>query len=76
MLIFWYNVATGDESKISTILYKWIKVLYDKNTFKSPWLDKVKTSLDIIGMHNLFNNMTNVKISWFNYTIELVYNLK
>ena len=33
MLNFWYNVATGDESKISTLLYKWIRTLYDQNTF-------------------------------------------
>ena len=80
MLNFWYNVATGDESKISTILYKWIKVLYDRNTFKSPWLDKVKTSLDVIGMPNLFNNMSNVKKIWFKNTIKLrlnaIYSLK
>ena len=50
MLIFWRNVATGDESKISTILYKWAKVLYDHNRFKSVWLDKIKATLGSIGM--------------------------
>ena len=25
MLNFWYNVATGEENKISSILYKWLK---------------------------------------------------
>ena len=38
VLNFWYNIATGDESKISTILYKWIKVLYDQNNFKSVYM--------------------------------------
>ena len=41
MLNFWCNIATGEESKISTILYKWIKALYDKNIYKSVWLDKI-----------------------------------
>ena len=54
MLNFWHNIATGDESKISTILYKWVKVLYDQNIFKSIWLDKVKAAIDGIGMSNCF----------------------
>ena len=39
MLNFWYNVATGEENKISTVLYKWMKILYDQNSFQSPWSD-------------------------------------
>ena len=35
MLNFWCNVATGEENKISTIIYKWIKTLFDQNVFKS-----------------------------------------
>ena len=35
MLNFWFNIVTGDANKMSTILYKWIKVLHDHNTFKS-----------------------------------------
>ena len=71
MLNFWCNIATGDESKISTILYKWIKILYDQNNFKSAWLDKIKTILDNIGMSSTFNNITNVNKVWFKNTIKL-----
>ena len=71
MLNFWCSIATGDESKISTILYKWIKILYDQNTFKSAWLDKIKTILDNIGMSSTFNNITNVNKIWFKNTIKL-----
>ena len=70
MLNFWCNIATGEESKISTILYKWIKILYDKNTFKSPWLDKIKFLLDSIGMHSSFNNITIANKVWFKNTIK------
>ena len=31
MLNFWCNIATGDESKVSTILYKWAKSFNDQN---------------------------------------------
>ena len=74
MLNFWFNIATGEESKISTILYKWIKVLHDQNTFKSVWLDKVKTSLDSIGMHSFFNNTIDVNKCWFKNTIKTKFN--
>ena len=57
MLNFWFNIATGEESKISTLLYKWVKVLYDKNNFKLPWLDSIKSLLDGIGMHNSCNRV-------------------
>ena len=61
MLNFWFNIATGDENKISTILYKWIKVLYDQNKYKSTWLDKIKTILDSIRMSSTFNNFRRLK---------------
>ena len=29
MMNFWCNLATGDENKISSILYKWVKTLHE-----------------------------------------------
>ena len=57
MLNFWYKIATGEENKISTILYKWIHMLYNQNVYKSPWLHKIKTSLDHMGKSYLFDNV-------------------
>ena len=74
MLNFWYNIATGDESKVSTILYKWAKSLYDQNIFKSVWLDKIKATLGSIGMSNCFDNITNMNNDWFKNTIKLKIN--
>ena len=74
MLNFWCNIATGDENKISTILYKWAKSLYDQNIFKSVWLDKIKATLGSIGMSNCFDNITNMNNNWFKNTIKLKIN--
>ena len=71
MLNFWYNVATGEENKISTVLYKWMKILYDQNSFKSPWLDKIKITLDHLGMSYLFNNVSSVNKDHFKKSIKL-----
>ena len=71
MLNFWYNVATGDESKISTLLYKWIRTLYDQNTFKSDWLKHIKKSLDHMGYSHLFNDIYFVDKNHFKNSIKL-----
>ncbi|CAL4146663.1 unnamed protein product, partial [Meganyctiphanes norvegica] len=71
MMNFWYNIATGVENKVSTILYKWTKVLYDQNKYKSAWIEKVKTTLDITEMPNLFNDTTSVNKSCFKNNIKV-----
>ena len=80
MLNFWFKVATGDENKISTILYKWILELYNQNTYKSPWLHKIKTRLDHMGASNLFTNPAELPGDWFKSHIKLrlndIYNQK
>ena len=69
MLNYWCNIATGEE-KMSSILYKWIKTLYDQNLYVSPWLDKIKNTLDHIGMSYLFNNITNTNRNWFKNSVK------
>ena len=65
MMNFWFQVATGEETKISTILYKWIKILHNKNIYSSVWIEKVETTLEHMGMSSLFDVTTNTKKSWF-----------
>ena len=62
---FWFQVETGEESKISTILYKWIKILHNKNIYSSAWIGKVETTLEHMGMSSLFDVTTNTQKSWF-----------
>ena len=71
MLNFWCNVATGEENKISTIIYKWIKMLYDQNIFKSDWLKEIKGSLDNMGYSYLLNDINFVDKNYFKNSIKL-----
>ena len=50
---------------MSTILYKWIKILHNKNIYSSVWIEKVETTLEHMGMSSLFDVTTNTKKSWF-----------
>ena len=81
MLNFWYKVATGEENRISTILYKWLNTLYNQNIYISPWLHKIKTSLNLMGESNLFDNVRDLPGPiWFKNKIKLrlsdIYNQK
>ena len=71
LLNFLYKVATGDENKISTILYNWLVSLYNQNIYKSPWLEKVKTSLNHMGESYLFDEIGNIPGPiWFKNKIK------
>ena len=71
MLNFWCNVATGEENKISTIIYKWIKTLFDQNVFKSDWLNQIEASLDNMGYSYLLNDINLVNKNQFKNSIKL-----
>merc|ERR1712105_482348 len=55
MMNFWFQVETGEENKISTILYKWIKILHNKNIYNSPWIGKVERTLNHMRMSSLLD---------------------
>ena len=65
MMNFWCNIATGDETKMSSILYKWIKIHHEKNINKSIWVEKVKDTLDNIQMPHILDNITRECKNWF-----------
>ena len=71
MLNFWFGVATGDENKISTMLYKWLHSLYEQNKYKSVWITKIKESLSRINMSSLFNEVSDVNRHWFKSTVKI-----
>ena len=79
MINFWSNIATGEESKFSTILYNWVKILYDqsfqtakndKKPYKSVWVDKIKTTLDNTEMSHLWNGIANEDKAWIKNNIK------
>ena len=71
MVNFWHRLATGNDNKISTLLYKMIKLMYTQNMYLSPWLDKIKKLLDYNGMSNLFEEPGSVNHIWFKEAFKL-----
>ena len=66
VLNFWHNLATGDGNKVSSILYKWVKIQHDQITGPPDdqsmvqqadhgnngllWIKRIKVVLDQINM--------------------------
>lgn len=59
MLNFWLKMITGKSSKISFIIYQKMKYLYDKNDYKSAWMNTVKTTLDQLQLGYLWDTDPN-----------------
>ena len=70
MLNFWRNLATGDENKISSILYQWIKAKSKQNISESQWFFKINTVLGQINMPELLDSITCISKSWFKNTVK------
>ena len=64
MVNFWSNIATGHENKISSILYKWVKVLHERDVKKSIWIEKIEATLANMEMSNIFQDITNDHKTW------------
>ena len=69
MINFWCKIITGKNSKISNIIYRLLKSLYDKEVYKSPWLSKIKEILDNAGLSYLWQSNT-INPYWLKRTIN------
>ena len=50
MINFWYSIKFGKNSKLSHIIFRHLESLFNNNTFKSKWCNKIKTILDNVGL--------------------------
>ena len=87
ILNFWHNLATGDENKVSSILYKWVKIQHDQITGPPDdqsivqqavqgndgllWIKRIKVVLDQINMSDSFHNIADINKSWFKNNIKV-----
>ena len=71
MLGFWSKVCNSrNDSKISVIMFRLLKLLDAKGIYSSPWITKVKDVLNSLGMSNLWLS-SNVNVNWFKAAVSL-----
>ena len=56
MINFWCNLVHSGQDKLSGKVYIIMKILFEENVYQSPWLKKIKITLDSIGMSNLWDS--------------------
>ena len=73
MVNFWCRIVNGSEFKLSNMMYKFLRVLYDQNIYYSPWLSTIKNILNKAGMSFVWNlpNSVNFTFSPNNAIIPL-----
>lgn len=70
MVSYWAKLITGDESKLSVMLYQKLLDLYRRNIFKSKWLTSIQNTLNICGIGNIFLTQDNVNITWLKNHVQ------
>ena len=72
LLIFWHRLVTGDQTKLSNIIYSTQKNLFvTPNEYKSPWLSNIKNILDRCGMTYIWENPNIIENHSFKKAIKL-----
>ena len=72
MIIFWYKIANSKNHKLSNIIYRLTRSLHDKGIYQSPWLVKIKSILDNVGLSYLWNyDLSLVNQSWLKSNLDM-----
>ena len=70
MINFWCNLEHSGQNKLSGMVYNVLKLLYNENVYQSPWIKKIKTLLDMLGMSDLWYTCENTNSTWIKYTVD------
>ena len=68
MLGFWYKLVSGNNCKISVILYKLLMKLHQHKIFSAEWIVKIENTLNECGLPDFWNDNNLVRsISYVNF---------
>ena len=70
MINFWCNLVHSGQDKLSGKVYIIMKILFEENVYQSPWLKKIKMTLDSIGMSNLWDSCETTSREWVKNYVE------
>ena len=70
MINFWCNLVHSGQEKLSGKVYMILKLLNEQNIYQSPWIQKIKGTLDFLGMSNLWNTCETTSREWVKNSVE------
>ena len=72
MLNYWLKIAGDSDNKLTHLMYKLLRNMYDNGTFSSPWLHKIHTLLNSTGMTYLWHMNPNcIDKKWFKNIMKI-----
>ena len=71
LIMYWFKLANTKSSKLSNIMYRLTRTLFDKGIYQSPWLCKVKSILDKTGLSYIWNSDVElINPTWLKSTLK------
>ena len=70
MLNFWIRIIVSKTSKLSHTVYDILKIMFDLEIYRNPWLVKIKNTLDKLGLSYLWFDNQSINPRWFKATIK------
>ena len=71
MVKFWCRLINGDESKISSILYKLLFINFNNYGLESRWLTFIKNIFDNCGLTNVWSSQNYFSSEWIEKCVKL-----
>ena len=69
MINFWIHIIEGKQSKLTNVMFRFMKSLHDTGDFKSKWTLKIKSIIDGCGLTNMWHVHSIVNIKWLKQKI-------
>ena len=70
MVSFWCNLVQSGQYKLSGKVYIILKLLSEQNIYQSPWIKKIRMTLNNLGMSNLWDICENASREWVKNSVE------
>ena len=73
MLTFWCRIITGNQHKITYVLYQLVRRMHDGNVIESKWISHIKNLLNDTGFGGFWDSQDNLPSNptWFKHATKL-----
>lgn len=70
MISYWSKLFTNSESKIVSVLYKFLVLQYQRGNMSNSWIVGVKNILDMCGFSNIWYEQNIVNVKWISTIVK------
>ena len=67
---FWSKLVNCENSKLSSIIYKYAYLQHTQNGLEMPWIKAVQNILDSCGFSNMWENQGNSNSKWLSLSLK------